>query len=264
MYLAQRFAMEMEQFKNQMLKACEYKLTLHPELPPLNIFIAEMNAQQRNAFNYWLARAKHEFIYIQLSNRQGQTYHARYLQDDEQLDDFYISKIESSSRQLKPAERLEIQTWIMERQQFNGVMPKNLEHCIQIETGQVRLKQVWGKWVFIWGLISIIAGLVVWGLGLGFFAVGLLLSIIKYQHLQKFKQKLKQQDWSQSILSQLSLHIQNSKQQQFKDYFQLADASVSQYDDHNIHNAAPHGLSELVAQIGSVSSQPQFKPLNNQ
>ena len=109
MYLAQSFAIEMEQFKNQMLKAYESKLTLHPDLPPLNIFVAQMNTQQRNSFYYWLARAKNEFIYIQLTNRQGQTYHTRYLQGNEQLDDFYISKIESSSRQLKISERLEIQ-----------------------------------------------------------------------------------------------------------------------------------------------------------
>ena len=262
MYLAQSFAIEMEQFKNQMLKAYESKLTLHPDLPPLNIFVAQMNTQQRNSFYYWLARAKNEFIYIQLTNRQGQTYHTRYLQGNEQLDDFYISKIESSSRQLKISERLEIQAWIMERQQFTGVMPKNLEHAIHVETQQIKLQRVWGKWILLWGIASVLAGLILWRLGLGVFTAGLLLSMIKYQHLQKFKKEVKKEDWSKSILSQLSVHIQNSKQQQFKEYYQLADATVSQYDDHNlIQHAAQHNFTELVARIESVSLQHRSQPL---
>lgn len=247
MTLAQHFRTEIALLKNQILHIYSAKLALQLDLPPLNIRVDQMSIRQRSSLHYWLTREKDECVYIQLTDQQGQTYHAGYLQGDEQLNNFYVSKIESSLGRLKVSERLHLKNWIMEHQQFNGLVVPDVDVFIQVQYQPILLKHLWSGWIMTSGLLILLGSLISFMFGFIIAIIVVLLFIARYQHLNRFRQAAKKTAWFKSAIYQLSQYIQQCKQQKFKEYYQLADSTLSQYDDDNmIQNAKQHNMNQLL------------------
>jgi len=193
MEIEKAFETEIENLKNQILQDYEDLLILQPSLPPFNLLTAEMTTKQRAAFAYWLNKEHNQFIYIQLTDRKGRCHHARYLRGNEDLDEVYVSKIESSTGRLNAAESSQIRTWIGEHQQFNGLVAKNIQFSVWVKTQTIQCKRLWGKWFAGWAATVIASTLLFQPLGWFVLILGLLCSALKYQHYLKLKNKLKKQ-----------------------------------------------------------------------
>lgn len=234
--IANELRHKVDQFIHKLVEDDQRTAFLVPDLPPLNVPIADMTSLQKESLYYWCEPENLTYVYMQLKDQEGRTYNANYLELGQSLtDDFFVSAIESTSGWCTDQQKEKIQHWVEQHPQFQHVYLEQME-----DYGVVMSTAPWSRKSTITVALAVLSvsilAFTLWSALLGCVLLGLGTILVWHLHQQdqQAQRLLDLQMWKGTLISRMEAYLEHKIQLEMQHRYDLADESEQQMQDDNV------------------------------
>ncbi len=250
---AKELRISVDQFTQALLEKFQRTLLNAPDLPPLNIPVANMDEHERYALNYWLRSENLNYLYIQLKDQHDKTYNASYLDETELLSpDLYVSAFESASDMCTDEQQQQIEQWMDEHPEFQGIALENMEDYgveVTIHPWSSNSTNIVAVFVLIVSFVMMIFFTV---FGILLLIAGTVWVFSLHQQDKNTQRLIELKMWRDTLKSRMESYLEHQLQAYVQEKYALVDESEQQIEDDNVKEyQLPDDLQQAMSNLES-------------